>query len=117
VVVPLPKAVIAKLKALPILQGKYFFCHGSNHLVSVTDTWQSRLKKVFETAEIKNGGSHRFRHTFATSLLTQGVKFELVSRWLGHASIKVTEKHYSHFLEDRIQAASDVLRDLYANAS
>jgi integrase/recombinase XerD len=117
VVVPLPAFVIAKLRALPVLQGKYLFCHGSEHLVSATDTWQSRLRQVFEVAGIENGESHRFRHTFAHDLLTRtpSVPLGLVSRFLGHASIKTTERHHSHFLEDRIQVAINVLRDLYAS--
>ena len=118
VVVPLPAFVIGRLKRLPLQHGKYYFCHGSTVLQNAVEAWRVRLEKVFEVAGItEDPGSHRFRHTFATALLTLGVSIELVSRWLGHNSVKITEQHYSHFLEDRIQAASNVLRDLYANAS
>jgi site-specific recombinase XerD len=113
VVVPLPTDVMARLKKILLKHGKYFFCHGSDHLVSVTSVWQSRLQKLFEDAQVENGTSHRFRHSFATTLLQEEVGIELVSRWLGHASIRVTERHYSHYLEGRIRSASDVLRKIY----
>src|SRR5262249_47969711 len=44
---------------------------------------------------IKNGHPHRFRDTFAVSLLVKGVSIEVVSKLLGHGSIKVTERHYA----------------------
>lgn len=119
VVVPLPAFVIERLKRLPLQHGKYYFCHGSSVLQNAVEAWRVRLEKVFEVAGItEDPGSHRLRHTFAHRLLSgrKPVGIDLVSRWLGHSSVKVTEKHYSHFLEDRIQAASDVLRDIYATA-
>lgn len=115
VVVPIPKSLVERLRALPLHGKRYFFCHGSDHLVSAVDVWHNRLRQVFDEAGVPTGTSHRFRHTFATDLLTQGVSIELVSRWLGHSSVKITERHYSHWIEERIGKASQVLRDIYAN--
>ena len=39
---------------------------------------------------------HTFRHTFAIWHLNAGTDIKMVSRWLGHKSVTVTEKHYSH---------------------
>ena len=36
---------------------------------------------------------HRFRDTFAVSLLLKGVSLDSVSKLLGHSSIKITERH------------------------
>ena len=44
---------------------------------------------------------HRFRDTFAVDLLLAGVPLEQVSILLGHASIRITEKHYSPWIRDR----------------
>jgi len=115
VAVPVPAFVVEKLKGLPKKNGDYFFAVGS--IENATDVWHKRLAQVFALAGVRDGTSHRFRHTFATTLLTQGISVELVSRWLGHASVRVTEKHYSHYLETRIKAANDVLRGVYSNAS
>jgi integrase len=90
--------------------------------VSATSAWHKRLQDVFEVANIKPALSHRFRHTFATDLLTPkpgvpALPLELVSAYVGHSNPNVTIKHYSHWIEPRIQATSDVLRDRYKQAS
>jgi integrase len=48
-----------------------------------------------------------FRDTFAVELLKKGVSLETVSMLLGHASIRVTEKHYKPWvktLQDKLEA-------------
>jgi integrase/recombinase XerD len=42
-----------------------------------------------------------FRDTFAAELLLAGVPLDQVSLLLGHASIKVTERHYAPFVKAR----------------
>ena len=55
--------------------------------------------------------THRFRDTFAVSLLQAGVPMERVSVLLGHSSIKVTEKYYSPSVAARQeQLEADVRR-------
>lgn len=44
---------------------------------------------------------HSMRHTHATMLLEAGEDIELVSKRLGHSSINVTARTYSHILEAR----------------
>lgn len=114
VVVPIPAWLVDRLKELPLHQERYYFCHGSDYLKSSVDVWRRRLNRIFKEAKVKDATSHRFRHTFATSLLEAGESLEDVSRWLGHASIKTTEKHYSHWIESRIKKSSDKLRKRYA---
>jgi len=60
-----------------------------------------RLSRLFRLAGISNGHAHRFRDTFATGLLLAGVPLERVPVLLGHASIKVTQKHYSPWVRAR----------------
>ena len=69
------------------------------------------MKRIFDLAGIKNGHSHRFRDTFATALLLEGVPLERVAVLLGHSSIKVTEKHYAPWVRARQeQLEADVRR-------
>ena len=78
---------------------------------SATGDWQRALKGVFKEASIPDGQAHRFRDTFAVSLLQAGVPMERVSVLLGHSSIKVTEKHYSPWVRARQeQLEADVRR-------
>ena len=42
-----------------------------------------------------------FRDTFAVEMLLAGVPIDQVSILLGHASVRVTEKHYSPWVRAR----------------
>ena len=50
---------------------------------------------------LKRCHAHMFRDTFAVELLLAGVPLDQVSLLLGHASIKVTERHYAPFVKAR----------------
>ena len=45
---------------------------------------------------INNIHPHRFRRTLATDLLNKGMPIQDVSKLLGHANVKVTQKYYYH---------------------
>ena len=55
---------------------------------------------------------HGLRHTFATSALEAGVRIEVVSRVLGHATIEITSKVYVHATPE-LHADSMELLDSY----
>lgn len=40
------------------------------------------------------------RDTFASQLLTVGVPLERIKKYLGHATIRVTEKHYATWVHE-----------------
>ena len=65
--------------------------------------WRKRLADVFTGAKIDDGHSHRFRDTFAVSLLENGVSLENVAMLLGN-SPKVAYKHYSPWVKTRQEA-------------
>ena len=41
---------------------------------------------------------HTLRRTFGSDLLNRGVRIEVVSRQLGHADTRITEKAYAKLL-------------------
>jgi len=45
---------------------------------------------------------HTLRHTYASHLLMSGINIYIVSKWLGHSSVTVTEKHYGHLIPDTV---------------
>jgi len=61
-----------------------------------------RILEKFDLRYTKDGSRsfHNLRHTFASHLLMSGVDLYTVSRLLGHSSVVVTEKHYSHLIPD-----------------
>ena len=46
---------------------------------------------------------HTLRHTYASHLLMNGYNIFVVSRWLGHSSVRVTEKHYGHLIPESVE--------------
>lgn len=108
VFVPLPASVTAALaKIEPHASGRYFST-GNAKPQTGRANWSRYLDSLFELADVKGGHSHRFRDTFAVSLLEKGVPIETVSVLLGHASVKITEKHYRPWvksLQDKLESA------------
>ena len=63
------------------------------------------LKEVGQLAQLDNYETlttHVGRRTMGTFLLNRGVSMEVVSKVLGHASIKITERHYAALLTSTI---------------
>ncbi|MBL0159623.1 MAG: tyrosine-type recombinase/integrase [Bryobacterales bacterium] len=99
--VPVPP-MLCKLLGETEPKGGYYFLRGqSTALDNWTDLWRRQLAKVFAKAGIVNGHPHRFRDTFAVDLLQKGVSLEEVSKLLGHASIRITERHYAPWVQAR----------------
>jgi integrase len=66
------------------------------------------VRRVSERARIftPNGSlvtPHALRRTFATDLLNRGVRLEVVSRLLGHASTTITEHAYATLSDQRVR--------------
>ena len=102
--VPLPEIVLKALEEIAEPGKPYYFWTGRSKLQHAPTKWQERLRKLFVIAGIPSGHSHRFRDTFAVSLLEKGVPLETVSMLLGHTSIKTTEKHYAPWVKSRQEA-------------
>ncbi len=99
VYMPLPDVVVEALENLGTHGNGRYFSTGRAKPATVRANWSRYLDTVFELAEVENGHSHRFRDTFAVELLASGVSLESVSILLGHASVKVTEKHYKPWVQ------------------
>jgi integrase/recombinase XerD len=104
VYVPIPEDVASALRSVPHKHPAYFFWSGHSKVPAAVSVWRKRLADVFQRAKISNGHSHRFRDTFAVSLLEAGVSLESVSVLLGHKSLRITEKHYSPWVRTRQDA-------------
>jgi integrase/recombinase XerD len=97
--VPVPKDVVAALQKIECF-GTYFFWSGNGVVRSAVKDWQRTLSRVFKAAGVK-GNPHRFRTTFAVSMLEKGVAIESVSMLLGHRNIVITQKHYAPWIKSR----------------
>ena len=67
-----------------------------------------RMKQACEAAEITPAiGFHGLRDTFASHLVMGGVPILTVSRLLGHADTRITEKYYVHLAPDYLHDVLD----------
>ncbi|MBI3492678.1 MAG: tyrosine-type recombinase/integrase [Acidobacteria bacterium] len=113
VYVPLPPAAV---KALGQLEGdgEYFFASGKAKPQTARANWSRYLDTVFAMANVKDAHSHRFRDTFAVSLLEKGVSIENVSVLLGHSSVRITERHYKPWVRTLQKKLEDEVRKAWA---
>ncbi len=111
VYIPLPPFVVEALNACPRKSSLYWFWSGTGSKDTLTGNWRRAFRRLCELAGVKNGHPHRFRDTLAVQLLMQGVPMERVSILLGHSSVKVTERHYAPWVQERqSQLEADVAR-------
>ena len=109
VAVPLPPIASEALGALTP-RGAYYFWSGNGKLKSALSSWDRTLRILFRKAGIQGGHAHRFRDTFSVSLLESGASLEEVQVLLGHASVKVTEKHYAPWVKSRQDRLEERIR-------
>lgn len=90
--IPLSDPVIQILKSIPVA-GKYII-KGSAPVEP--RTYECRLQKYLETADIANKNFHTLRHTFATNCIESGMDVKSLSEILGHADVQITLNKYVH---------------------
>jgi site-specific recombinase XerD len=106
VYIPITASLEAALRKLPIkgeVKGKrYWFWTGVGAQKSAKNNFYMRIMKIVRRVEEEHGPfahpvtPHTFRHTFSIRHLNAGTDLKIVSRWLGHQSVSVTEAHYAH---------------------
>ena len=113
---PLPSEVVEKLAAVENDNERYFFYDGSSLPESMVKSWDRVFRKVGENATppVAKSHPHRFRDTFAVSLLLKGVSLDSVSKLLGHSSIKITERHYAPWIKARQDQLESEVRRIWA---
>lgn len=77
-----------------------------------------KIAKYYKVAEIKGANLHSLRKTFG-SLLLQNKKADLltVSKLLGHASIRTTEKYYVDLLDENYRDSVEGLEEILGETS
>ena len=105
VFVPLPPFVVAELERVPRLSAERWFWSGTGKLETHRKKWGDALAQIFGLAAIAGGHAHRFRDTFAVELLVAGTPIERVAIFLGHSSVRITEKHYNPWNRARQEQA------------
>jgi integrase len=84
--------------------GEYFFWSGSGNPKSCVGDRQRTLRRLGAIAGV-HIHAHRWRHTFATQLLSKGVPVSEVAAILGN-SPRIIEKHYSQWISSRQESVN-----------
>ena len=112
----IPDELVDRLKKTPLERGKYYFMGPlTERKETAADMWRRKLDQIFEMAgpwKI-NPTPHRFRHTFARLLLQRGVKVDDVATLMGHSDPKITLKHYGHWVPERQERLTDILKSAW----
>ncbi|MBT6758465.1 MAG: tyrosine-type recombinase/integrase, partial [Candidatus Marinimicrobia bacterium] len=69
------------------------------------------VRKYYSRAGIKNANLHSLRKTAGALLVQSGIGIYGVSKFLGHSSVTVTERHYADLLQRNYTEMSNTLDD------
>ena len=104
----LSPASIDVLHSLPSTEGYVFKSSIQNKkLTTLRHVW----KKICKLAKINDVRVHDLRHTYASYAVSKGYSLPIVSKMLGHADIKTTQR-YAHLMDDPVNQAIDKTSDL-----
>jgi integrase len=92
---------------------EYFFWSGLGNTKSCVGDWQRSLRRLSEIAGV-HLHAHRWRHTFATNLLSKGVPVSEVAAILEN-SPAIVEKHYSQWMQSRQDRLNEAVKATWAS--
>ncbi len=102
VCVPIPAEIAREIAAVTNEHPDYFFWNsGKGKLRTAVKKWNAILRVIFDAAGLFAGHPHQLRDTAAVEWLKAGIALQDVSKLLGHASIKTTEKSYAPWVRGR----------------
>lgn len=80
------------------------------------DTPTKILYKILDKYHLKRITFHGLRHTNVSLMISKGVQAQVISRKVGHSSVQVTDKIYSHFFEEEFKDVANVMEDIFSKS-
>jgi integrase len=90
------------------IEGAWIVTEPNGYIVE-PDTLRSRFQRLARGAGVPVIPLHGARHTFAELALASGVRLDVVSRTLGHASISTTAGNYLHDNDEAAAEAAELV--------
>jgi integrase/recombinase XerC len=115
---PLPDEMLAALEAIPLPRGTtretstHFFINGTGSDRTAISVMERCLRAVFKASGVVGAHAHRFRHTLATEILSNGGTLADIADILG-ISESVAEKHYAKWNQARQDRISDLMSKIH----
>jgi integrase len=111
--VPLPAYVAeridAHIKKYGVTNEGYLFRGRKHEFVKYASYYEAFIKSRDNAGLPDAFTPHDLRHVFASVALSNNVPITDVSRWLGHRSVDLTYRIYSHFVPNAFDRAREVL--------
>lgn len=98
--IPLTKQVLHYYKSLSKIVNPKFFIATNNTQPAEPNALRNELNKITEAIGIQHIRLHDLRHTFATRCVSVGIDPKTVSLLLGHSTVDITLKLYTHVDDD-----------------
>lgn len=87
---------------------KDYICLNENGELMKPDTISRNFSRILEKNNFKKIRLHDLRHSCATLLLRNGVQMSEIQKWLGHSSIRTTER-YAHLNQNDKQIPAQMI--------
>ena len=87
---------------------KDYICLNENGELMKPDTISRNFTRILEKNNFKKIRLHDLRHSCATLLLRNGVPMSEIQKWLGHSSIRTTER-YAHLNQNDKQIPAQMI--------
>ena len=116
---PLPDDLLAALDAVPFPRGTtketstHFFINGTGSERTAVSVMERCLRAVFKASGVVDAHAHRFRHTLATEILTNGGTLADIADILG-ISESVAEKHYAKWNQARQHRIATLMSKIHS---
>lgn len=108
--IPINKSAETALTALREGNDTPYVITNSRHKPVLPSNFERSFHAVLRNAGIDGDyGLHSLRHTFASMLFAKGIDVKIVSKLLGHSSVKITYDIYVHLFEKDINRVTNVL--------
>jgi len=107
--VPLNQSAIQALYALKAGNNSPFVIVGTHGGPTRVYNFERSFHVILRNAGLPCYGVHALRHTFASLMFSAGADVKVISKILGHASVKITYDIYVHLFEEDYRSATDIL--------
>ena len=86
----------------------YVIVNNRGHRV-LPSNFERSFRAILANAGVERFGVHTLRHTFASNLFRKGVDIKIISKLLGHSTVKITYANYVHLMDEDLGNVTAIL--------
>lgn len=107
--IPINKTATEALHALLKGNNTPYVIVNSKGKPVLPSNFERSFHAILRSCELDHYSVHSLRHTFASRMFRSGVDVKIISKLLGHSSVKITYDIYVHLMQDELAHVTDVL--------